>query len=358
MGILKLLLKDLVTLEQRKKALELDKKLCQQKIALLKQIKKRKKSKDSEHLLKQIGLQLQRLRKTAKKQSLQTEYIPLTLCMEIITLNVGGTLFRISSNNLLLEGDTFFTKEGMANKIEGCAENTQFDIDRDPKYFGLILNHLRRVDISREINNLSEVELFSFVQEVKFYEIGSLMRILPFKGKQMLKELRVNFQKYGIIQYYFTKCGINAQLSNDNRRIKKLSPDIYNCGATGAIGCHHFKIKIITPPSNNDGGLMIGFARHVQFYVNMKNYDTGCGWFLSNEGTKYSTKGREVFVNNGINYTAGTIIECIYSPEKETIYFIVNGVCYLVFWDVKDTGDLCPAFDIYHQNTEFEFVEF
>ncbi|KAL9654732.1 hypothetical protein ABK040_008529 [Willaertia magna] len=172
---------------------------------------------------------------------------------------------------------------------------------------------------------------------------------------QLLKEMDIKVEKK---QCCFIQCGSNAQLSNGNKRIKKVGTSGWNCGALGDLNCHHYKIKIITPPS---GGLMIGFAQKSKFIVNGPNYSSGFGWYLYGNGGKYSSsnyKGSSDSIGSNINKTSGTIIEVKYNSKKETISYIINGQNYEnVFTNVKDTGDICPAFDICNLNIEFEFID-
>ncbi|KAL9654735.1 hypothetical protein ABK040_008532 [Willaertia magna] len=158
------------------------------------------------------------------------------------------------------------------------------------------------------------------------------------KEEQMLKELESSLKK----ACYFTNYGNNAIVLNDNKRIKKIN-DGWNCGALG-VNCYHYKIKIITLPSKS--GLAIGFAQKSKFYFNGLNHGSNFGWYLCDGSI------------TNLNYTPGTIIEVKYNSQKETISFVINEQNYeKVFTNVKDTGDICPAFDIFYQNTELEFID-
>ncbi|KAL9656400.1 hypothetical protein ABK040_005166 [Willaertia magna] len=108
----------------------------------------------------------------------------------IIKLNIGGAIFTTLLSTLISEKDTFFEKffgdHFSKEMVDGC-----YLIDRDAKYFDLILNHMRGKDISRKLEELKESDLFDFVEEVVFYQITSLMPKLPKKGIKMLKELGI-----------------------------------------------------------------------------------------------------------------------------------------------------------------------
>ncbi|KAK3095956.1 hypothetical protein FSP39_021295 [Pinctada imbricata] len=94
----------------------------------------------------------------------------------VIKLNVGGKEFMTTQDSLIREKDTIF--HHMMNLPQRPKEATFF-IDRDPKYFHLILNYLRRNGnfkkalLPREPKDLEEMLL-----EVEYYNLGELGKLI------------------------------------------------------------------------------------------------------------------------------------------------------------------------------------
>ncbi|KAL9647979.1 hypothetical protein ABK040_016670 [Willaertia magna] len=233
------------------------------------------------------------------------------------------------------------------------------------KVFIRIMNNLFKYNLSQNVNKEDQSVAFIYDNnERKCYE--------PTESKGLMKLEYIWSSDKIICDHYeakvhtnvgwhekccFIQCGNAVQLSNENKRIKKINGEgNWNCGALGQVNCHHYKIKIITPPKYREG-LMIGFASQSKFNVNGQNYTTGFGWYLNGSGYKYP--GDSISISSNIYFGSKTIIEVKYDSKKETISYNVNGQNYEdVFTNVKDTGDICPAFDIYYQKTEFEFINF
>jgi len=95
---------------------------------------------------------------------------------EIIRLDVGGKRFHTSLSTLLTERNTFFTCMFSGAFPPKKQEDGTYFIDRDPRWFGVILNYLRGKPISLE--SLTEVELEDLLLEVEFYQINSLLQLL------------------------------------------------------------------------------------------------------------------------------------------------------------------------------------
>ncbi|KAL9656476.1 hypothetical protein ABK040_005240 [Willaertia magna] len=104
--------------------------------------------------------------------------------MSVITLNVGGKKFVTSKETLLCEKGTYF--EGLFNflshseNVDNATDNNnEYFIDRDPKNFSIILNHLRGYHIGSILSNLTEEEKSLLSQDIKFYNIHSLFQYFP-----------------------------------------------------------------------------------------------------------------------------------------------------------------------------------
>ncbi len=207
------------------------------------------------------------------------------------------------------------------------------------------------------LKSLSGTELKTFIQEVLFYQITSIHSILPPKGKLYLKE------KYEIIPLSEngkeTASGVvfdsdflssSVTLSDDNRKIKKHGASNFDCAALGTQ-CQEYTIRLISDCSY----LMMGFARSIS--VNSSNYATNGYYLYAGTGGLYSMGGiSNVPYSTPSLYTNGTIVKV--KLEDGNISYTVNGKDYgVAFKNVNDYLDLYPAFDLYHQNCEFEFCD-
>lgn len=91
-----------------------------------------------------------------------------------IKLRIGEKKFVTTLATVTSEKETFFSAMFSSNFNTEPDEDGEFFIDRNPKYFALILDHLRGVDIGMTVADLSRSERDLFYQEVSFYCIRSL----------------------------------------------------------------------------------------------------------------------------------------------------------------------------------------
>jgi len=91
-----------------------------------------------------------------------------------IKLRVGGKKFMTTLATLTSEKETLFS----AMFSEYCNmqpnEDGEYFIDRNPTHFALILDHLRGIDVKKDVRDLSRRERELFIQEVHYYGIRSL----------------------------------------------------------------------------------------------------------------------------------------------------------------------------------------
>ncbi|KAH7712802.1 BTB/POZ domain-containing protein KCTD17 [Aphelenchoides avenae] len=105
----------------------------------------------------------------------------------LIRLNVGGTIFQTTTQTLRKEPDSFFARFCEVDGIEPGVkdESGAFFIDRDPRYFRIILNYLRS-DAVHFSDNVSVDEL---LVEADFYCLAVLSkRLEDFRGTAATKE--------------------------------------------------------------------------------------------------------------------------------------------------------------------------
>lgn len=76
-----------------------------------------------------------------------------------IVLDVGGERFTTSKSTLLRAEDSFFTAMLASGFWQPCEDGTYF-IDRNPKYFGRILDYLRTGKLHITDLNFEQLEWY------------------------------------------------------------------------------------------------------------------------------------------------------------------------------------------------------
>ncbi|KAH7721790.1 BTB/POZ domain-containing protein KCTD17 [Aphelenchoides avenae] len=105
----------------------------------------------------------------------------------IVRLNVGGKLFETTVQTLCKEPDSFLARfceiDGMQPRVKDASG--AFFIDRDPRYFRVILNYLRSSSVDLEGN----ISLETLLAEADFYCLrGLAKRLEDMRSSSMAKE--------------------------------------------------------------------------------------------------------------------------------------------------------------------------
>jgi len=109
-----------------------------------------------------------------------------------VKLNIGGKVFMTSLATLTTEKDTFFSAMFSERFNTQPDDDGFFFIDRDYKFFSLILNHMRGVDISEPLRDLSKKDRAMLLQEVEFYQISSFPKPVNDKRYAQVWESKFN----------------------------------------------------------------------------------------------------------------------------------------------------------------------
>lgn len=100
-----------------------------------------------------------------------------------VRLNVGGQAFETSKTTLLAEPDSMLYALVHSGAFLPDAQTGEYFIDRDPKFFGTLLNYLRdnRGDgqLNLDLEELSAQERRQLTSDIEYYQMGSLMHLLP-----------------------------------------------------------------------------------------------------------------------------------------------------------------------------------
>lgn len=169
------------------------------------------------------------------------------------------------------------------------------------------------------------------------------------------------------VQHTFARASDSLKLSLENRRITKLpgALEMSNTSALGSVGfransgIHKYSIRI----GANCGKLLVGFADWnlpVDGYCNSLKYPT-CYYLHVGNGTLWSPDlkyERKPFTFEAIGSTVGGILSCIVDTNERTIGFVWGeqnlGVA---FRGINVSRTLYPAFELYSNNTTFEFLQ-
>lgn len=108
---------------------------------------------------------------------------------EIVTINVGGTIFKTTRSTL---EPLLYFQNCMDNK------NVNVFIDRDPELFGYILNYLRNSNLQQIYKYMRERK--DLRKELKFYEFKSLDNLIVKIHEIKLKKEEIKQKKEKIKQ--------------------------------------------------------------------------------------------------------------------------------------------------------------
>lgn len=248
------------------------------------------------------------------------------------------------------------------------------NINLEPKCFERVRFHLKRVmqessssiltgdelltlDIEPLINTLDLIVnndnfSLSFEAIYKWIEVDEEKRA-PYTYA-LLKTIReainrVNSTQHGVT-FDPTYCSTHLMLSHNNKRVLKDAKPETNRSALGTK-CNKFSIRLI----KNCGGLMVGMAPRT---INKEGRNwNSCGWYLHcGTGCLFSQdnlRKREYMPKE--NYAEGTIIEVELSSEGDLSYTVDGEPMGVAYQGLKDM-DLYPAFDMWRDNCEFEFL--
>ena len=101
-----------------------------------------------------------------------------TIDQKIIKLNIGGTLFYTTIGTLLNQSETMFSAMFGGKFHADYDVNNEYFFDRNPAYFGIILDYMRGVNVVDLIESYSFQEKKLFIQELAYYGMNNLINSL------------------------------------------------------------------------------------------------------------------------------------------------------------------------------------
>lgn len=223
-------------------------------------------------------------------------------------------LFRF----LIKWGKKNYSSNEFKNKIESFLEYIKFPL----MSFKELIREVRPLNI---ISDLKYIEALEFNGDKEYF---NQIKKIEFK-------LRKGIEKKKILPDFFIE-GPNYSLSNNNKKIKKIGSNKWNCAAiTNSVikGFHKWSLKI-----NNitDGQIMIGISPNDINQNEIYNYSK-CGWYFYcynstlRSGPPFNFNGKS-YSNTGL-LKNGDIIDIELNMEKQTIKYFINGNDYDIAYD-------------------------
>jgi len=145
-------------------------------------------------------------------------------------------------------------------------EDGTYFIDRNPKFFGMILDYLRKDSIN--ISGLSSSELTDLQDEVEFYQIESLLALL----KQSIKTPKIVWSNSHLNSIKISDSTLTAVGGSCNIVLATI-PLI-------SSGKHSWKMKVIKPGNYISIGVALNTIRNNQGYIG----NSPDGWSLNQDG--------------------------------------------------------------------------
>jgi len=107
---------------------------------------------------------------------------PSSVPSEWVRLNVGGTVFTTTKSTLQKDRESFLHRlvDPGSDLASQCDSTGAFLIDRDPSYFGPVLNYLRHGKLVMDKNLAEE----GVLEEAEFYNVTALISLVKERIKQ------------------------------------------------------------------------------------------------------------------------------------------------------------------------------
>jgi hypothetical protein len=104
-----------------------------------------------------------------------------------INLRIGEAVFTTTIQNLTSDKESFFTGMFSEEFYHAPDDDGQYFIDRNPKYFSIILDHFRGYKVKSQIDKLSNDEKEMLRVEVDFYNVQSMFEFFDEMKKKKKK---------------------------------------------------------------------------------------------------------------------------------------------------------------------------
>ncbi|OQR88301.1 hypothetical protein ACHHYP_06994 [Achlya hypogyna] len=263
----------------------------------------------------------------------------------IITLDVGGTIFRTSKDNLLRFDGTYFQAMLGSGRWQPSAETGAYFIDIDPIHFDRVMVYLRTGELS--FDGLSD------------WEVRHLRSTLDYLNITTPRETHVTAAPRPMIWNPLV-CSSGLTLLDNNTAVARANTPSRSVSHSvlGAQSVEVYSVRLerITTVGNVLGKLFVGLAPKKGFGVYSYNPEASGYYVELRHGTLYAQDGIR-----GTPYCAGfvegDIVTVRWRRDLGEIHFEKNdqelGVA---FTGVPGDADLFPAVDMYYHGAHIAFV--
>ncbi|KAH9251022.1 hypothetical protein BASA81_011068 [Batrachochytrium salamandrivorans] len=189
-----------------------------------------------------------------------------------VKLNVGGSYFSTSVENLTREPGNFFAVMFSGRwDVKVDPHDKAVFVDRDPTMFGMIVNYLRTGEIN--LDDLSPKQFEALRKEADFYQIASLLRLL-----ELLSSGRFSPKIKGSIQL--------SQVSSCAKKVGEREGNTYAISlAAFSPSLREMKVKLIK-------GERVRFGVAPKSILEKGKHFSNCGWYVhALGGCLYSQNG-------------------------------------------------------------------
>ena len=145
-------------------------------------------------------------------------------------MNVGGTIFQTTQGTLLSDQNSMLAKMFSTEKngrISAIQDDSgAYFIDGCPKYFGIILNFLRRGVVEKGAN----VDLKFLRNEAEYFCIQGLVKLVDEEIEKTEKREALRVEQLKRIDENMTKIGSNEALRLE--QMKRIDENVTGLGST------------------------------------------------------------------------------------------------------------------------------
>lgn len=232
----------------------------------------------------------------------------LNLDKQIITLNIGGTIFSTDKKNLIKDSESIF-----AILLNEDSSLTELFFDRNPRLFKYLLNYLRTGTINYKL--FGKEELKSLYEEALFYEITDIRNHLEEKTKE-ISVINVNTSGEYIV---------SSKVIGDNDLLKLKDESLKSGFCCKSPGWIEFELNIVSEFNTikiggykgNPKEWYSGNGAGAQILVseNGKNYKK-----VGNVSTKFSKEIVDVTLDSTVN---AKFVKLVHSSYLGVGYFYI-----------------------------------
>ncbi|KAF0688173.1 Aste57867_20178 [Aphanomyces stellatus] len=238
----------------------------------------------------------------------------------IITLDVGGTLFKAPKTTLLrVEGSYFDGLLGLGHWQPDVPGASAYFLDLEPTTFGRVLDFLRRGTLS--------------LHGLNAWERARLRESLDYLDLRADECLEWSWDP--------AFCGADLLLSTDQKQVTHMAREAFDgMSVLGTEAIARFQIRLDQFPL--DGSAYIGFGRREDFHEGSISARASYCIFFSRWGAAFAEGSVDKYSDD--RFVQGDVLAAVCCASSGQIHFERNGRALgVAFDDVRDVDDLVPV---------------